>query len=533
MKYDIYKKDLLVLRYFCIVQVLFYFGCTFCIPPCDYCECRVALPDEQTDYEVYSFVKFLQSHPVSNPSIASAIDALLAAVPKAQSDCSRPVYHFRPLAQWMNDMNGPIYYGGYYHIFYQHNPYADTQFDGGLHWGHARSTDLVHWQHLPMALWPSGEQGEAHCFSGCSILNGAGQPMIFYTSITGPTPQLRAAYSLDGELVTWAKHSANPILTDSGNPDIQETTWRDPFIFKTTSGYYMLTTAYLKESVPNPHGVVLIHKALNDSLSSWEYKGVFFDHPDPAETIVECPVLLELNGKWVLILSLFNKAHYFVGEFDEPNLKFVSESDERMAYGNYYAPNFIKDSQDRIVMTAWANGFALDKGWAGCQTLPRVVSLDSNNKLLQSPLPELAMLRGNSHSLTDITLANSSHAVHEIEGDTIEIIAELTNYNATVFGVKFRRISDGFTTHNISYNGSVLNLNGTTVPLVIASGQPIKLHVFLDRAITEVFVNDGEQSLCSIVYPNSNELYPEVYADGGGTKIESLEIWQMNSMWDR
>ena len=141
-------------KYLCIVQFLFCFEYTFGLDyiPGDDCQCRVALPDTQTNYEVCSFAKFLQSNPISNPSITAAIDALLAAVPKAQNDCSRPVYHFRPLAQWMNDLNGPIYYEGYYHIFYQHNPYADTQFDGGIHWGHARSTDLVHWEHLPMAF---------------------------------------------------------------------------------------------------------------------------------------------------------------------------------------------------------------------------------------------------------------------------------------------------------------------------------------------------------------------------------------------
>src|ERR1041385_537002 len=114
----------------------------------------------------------------ANPAIAQAMAALNQAIPQAAADPNRPLYHFRPAALWMNDPNGPIYYQGYYHLFYQLNPYADTW--GHMHWGHARSRDLVHWQHLPIALWPSEELGEEHVFSGCATLTAKGQPTIFY-----------------------------------------------------------------------------------------------------------------------------------------------------------------------------------------------------------------------------------------------------------------------------------------------------------------------------------------------------------------
>ena len=94
----------------------------------------------------------------------------------------RPTYHFLAPANWMNDPNGPIFYKGEYHLFYQHNPYGDKW--GHVHWSHAKSRDLVHWEHLPIALDPSNELGEEHCFSGCCI-NNNGVPTIIYTSI-GP-----------------------------------------------------------------------------------------------------------------------------------------------------------------------------------------------------------------------------------------------------------------------------------------------------------------------------------------------------------
>ncbi len=81
----------------------------------------------------------------------------------------------------MNDPNGPIEYKGMYHLFYQFNPYGDSW--GNMHWGHARSKDLVHWDQLPIALWPSKEKGEDHVFSGCATIGPDGKPILFYTSI--------------------------------------------------------------------------------------------------------------------------------------------------------------------------------------------------------------------------------------------------------------------------------------------------------------------------------------------------------------
>jgi beta-fructofuranosidase len=106
---------------------------------------------------------------VPNPAIDRATQGVAAALMRAAADSTRPVYHFRPPAQWMNDPNGVIFHEGWYHIFYQHNPYGDNW--GHMHWGHARSRDLVDWDHLPIALWPSLELGEEHCFSGCATVD--------------------------------------------------------------------------------------------------------------------------------------------------------------------------------------------------------------------------------------------------------------------------------------------------------------------------------------------------------------------------
>src|ERR1051325_7929627 len=104
----------------------------------------------------------------ADPDLVKAMDAVRAAIPTAEADPQRPRYHFRPPANWTNDPNGTIYYKGWHHLFYQLNPFAARI--GSQHWGHARSRNLVNWEHLPIAIWPSANKGERFIFSGGAAL---------------------------------------------------------------------------------------------------------------------------------------------------------------------------------------------------------------------------------------------------------------------------------------------------------------------------------------------------------------------------
>src|SRR5215468_4184734 len=103
----------------------------------------------------------------TNPAIARATAAVEAQVPRAQSDPAHPIFHVTAPAQWINDPNGPIFYKGYYHLFYQLHPYSDQ--DGTKYWGHVRSHDLLKWEHLPIALAPSNDKGEEAIWSGSAL----------------------------------------------------------------------------------------------------------------------------------------------------------------------------------------------------------------------------------------------------------------------------------------------------------------------------------------------------------------------------
>jgi len=463
----------------------------------------------------------------ANAAISRAMHAMQSAIPTAESDPMRPVYHFRAPAQWMNDLNGPVYYNGYYHIFYQFHPFSET-WTSRMYWGHARSTDMVHWQHLPIALWPSNELGEEGCFSGGSIIDNNGKPMLFYTSIDHPIQQQWAATPVDDNLIAWAKHPDNPVLTTAANGGVNYTNWRDPSIFIDNGIYYMIVGG----SLNNDHAAISIYRAQNDALTQWEYLGTFYEDPTCWNT--ECPNFFKIDDKWVLLRDTAGRVGSYVGTFDNQNFTFTPESEDFLDHSwQFYASNFVRDPNGRIIVMAWVKGFAPGDwglGWGSCLSLPRVLSLRSDNTLRVDPLPELQMLRQEHHSESGIQLNSSPHTVTAIEGTTLEVIAEFEPGDADVFGLKL--LHNGSVVMTIGYDGQQLNVNGTTAPLVLGGGENLTFHVYVDKSLVEVYLNDGRVCLTRVIWPYySGQLRIQAFADNGTATLQTLDIWQINPIW--
>ncbi len=242
-----------------------------------------------------------------HPAIVEEMRRIDKLAPIVSADPTRPVYHFRAPAGYTGDVNGPIFYKGYYHIFYQAKGF----------WGHARSRDLVYWEHLPMALWPSRELAERSCYSGSTILDSQGRPRIFYTSIgRGKSSEMGseqwAAVPLDTELVRWRKHPDNPVLTEAihGNQKVYD--WRDPAVFRHEGHYFMALAGNLKrrEARNLDGGFVALYRALDEDLTRWAYMGPMLRYPkiegsgleDAPELHVECPNVFHLGNKLVLVI---------------------------------------------------------------------------------------------------------------------------------------------------------------------------------------------------------------------------------------
>jgi beta-fructofuranosidase len=477
----------------------------------------------------------MQTYP--NPAIAKAMRSLAEAAPRAEADPTRPVYHFRPPAQWMNDPNGTIYHNGYYHVFYQLNPYSDSS--DYKHWGHTRSTDLVHWEHLPIALWPSAELGERDCYSGCAWINGQGHPTLFYTKVAPRGEGLPSvsneqwAATGDADLLTWQKHPANPILSleTHGGPSF-EGTWRDPFIFAEEGRTFMVLGAALEEEA-----TVALYEAEDTGLVKWTYRGLLCRLPRTEVKFFECPNFFKLREKWVLLFSPYQPVEYMIGSFDLPSLQFKPEQRGILdrGYGgtaNYYATNILFDDQGRCILFAWIRGFEAGRGWNGCLALPRLLSVGGDGDPRQVPVPELQKLRRNHTRVSQLTLNNGIHRLDHIAGDTLEIQATFDLGEAQAAGLKVRCATAGQAGITLRYDRQTLAVMNTQVPLESASNpKRLTLQIFLDKSVMEVFVNDGQVCVTRVIYPPAEDLGVALFAEGEGAKIETLDVWEMKPIW--
>jgi beta-fructofuranosidase len=466
-----------------------------------------------------------------------ALAAVQAAIPMAEKDPTRPVYHFRPPAQWMNDICGAIYHNGYYHIFYQYDPFTGDRWgDDYTAWAHARSKDLVHWEDLPWAFVPMKDRGEMRCNSGCVTRDGNGSPMIFYTFVPERSDATRlgkreqwGVVPLDDDLIQWRRVKDGPLMAAgmNGVPAEVNGGWSDPFVFR--SGGRTFVTFKSCDG--------LVCEATDAELTEWKYVGKM-DGVDG-----ECPNFFPLQDKWILLRST-KPPTFVVGDFDAESIAFhMSGPQGVLDYGfgknppedrawtrGLYATNTFFDRDGRCLMVGWVCGFKPKRGWNGCMSLPRVLSLDANGDLVQTPAPELESLRGEHVHVKNLALSDETKMLDGVSGDTLEIIAEFVS-GAGAFGLKVRCSEDGANALTIRHADGILNVAGTEVPVPLdGDSKRLKLHVFIDKSVMEVFINDGPISVTRVDYPGANDLGVAVFSEGSAT-VTSLDVWEMGSIW--
>lgn len=462
-------------------------------------------------------------------------------------------YHVMPPAGWMNDPNGLIHFNGYYHLFYQHDPYQAKQ--GPMHWGHARSKDLVHWEHLPVALAPSedydkGGEGGQGCWSGSAVDNDGTLTLIYTGHVDGKTPEEVQCLATSSDGVTFNKHAANPVIGDS--PDAKRFGFRDPKVWKHGDKWYMVI-GYGKDGLGK--GIVYT----SSDLLSWEYKGAAAESDGTMGDMWECPDLFPLGGggRHVLLISPMNiapvKNLYLSGTFDYESCRFEKGYAEQIDYGfDFYAPQTLLDDQGRRIMIAWMNiwGATMPEqahGWMGAMTLPRELTLAADGTLRSNPVPELAALRGLHTAAADIAL-ESGHFIEiaGVRGDSLElnIVFDTTkSSDATSFGLRIRCSEDGSSYTEIRYAASEQmlymdrNLGGagdggvSKAPLQPLEDGRIQLRLFIDRSSVELFANGGRMTITNRLYPDPEYAGIRFFAQEGSAVIETLEAWELKPIW--
>jgi beta-fructofuranosidase len=487
----------------------------------------------------------LPARQASAPSaFGAAMDSLRAGIAIAEADPDRPVYHFRPPANWNNDPNGTLYYRGWHHLFYQLNPSASR--GGNQHWGHARSRDLVNWEHLPIALWPLADRGERAIFSGGATLGPDGRPRLFYTSIGHPSPEQWIALPQDEDLVRWERPALNPVLAIGAHGSLTVSQWRDPFLLTEGRNTYMVCGGNLNGG-RGGGGCVLLYRASNPELTRWDFVGVVYRYRDLQIYNVECPNLFRLGGKWVLLMSPQQPCEYFIGELDVAKPQFIPETHGVLDAGNAYASNISVDDRGRTILWLWGRtNTAPDRGWNGVMVLPRILSIDANGFLRQQPAAEFEQLRGTAVTRPAVDLTPGSPLRLEgISGDSLELVADLLPGNASEIGFDFRCGAEARPGISVRIARPGVLVVGNTRTPVSRGLSRYRLRVFLDKRVVEVYVNDGEAAVYGTVEasPSSTAVAavsaqaaanarpaggPGGSAAGGTPRVEGLTAWPLS-----
>ena len=460
----------------------------------------------------------------------------------AYSELYRPQYHFTPYQGWMCDPNGLAYFQGIWHLFFQHHA-----------WGHAASTDLVHWVQRPKALL-NDRLGDT--FSGSAVVDlhdtsgfFNGQPgLVLIYSQHDPTQENREmqslAYSADG--ITFTKFAGNPIIPQlrhlEGHED--DPNFRDPKVF-----WHAPTQRWIMAVAG---GKLRIWSSPN--LCEWTFESI------NADIDTECPDLfsLPLDGqadqvKWILTCG---GRTYFVGTFD--GHAFTPQSEPiRLNGPDFYATQTWDAVPDgRRIMISWMprhlpDGPELLSPWSGGQmSLPAVLTLRSTlagPRLFQQPVKELEVLRGQPVTMTERKLSGEAVPITEIHGSRLEIIAEFEPADAAEVGLHLLKGAGGEQT-TVGYSSESKSLfvdrsrSGVTpaghcfdfycAEAVELQEGRIRLHIFVDQASVEVFAGGGRQAITCNVYPEPESDGLDVYALGGEAHLVSLHVYPLSSIWN-
>ncbi|MDF9830128.1 glycoside hydrolase family 32 protein [Parabacteroides sp. PF5-6] len=493
---------------------------------------------------------------------------------RAFQETYRPQVHFSPASGWMNDPNGMVYYKGEYHLFYQHYP-NDTQW-GPMHWGHAISTDLVHWEHQPIAIYPD-ELG--YIFSGSAVVDKANTsglgstenpPLIAFFTYHDMKKEKAGeidiesqgiAYSLDKGR-TWTKYAQNPILK---NPGIRD--FRDPKVcWHAPSRQWVMSIA---------SGQVIRFYGSKNCLD-WEYLSAFGKGVGSHEGVWECPDLfpLKVNGsneeKWVLIVNINpggpaggSATQYFVGDFDGKQFTSAQQETLWMDYGkdNYAGVTWSDAPDNRRILIGWMNNWQYagkepTPTWSGAATFPREMGLvqDGSLYLLTStPVKEIDHLKGQNMQLAKTPVKSSYLLTDQFKfaASPLEIKLTFDQSNNTQmnfpakYGIRLKNDKGEYILIGYDNMEKIFYVDRTNataeifsehfsslhgVPYIVNSPQ-VDWHLIIDANSIEFFAAGGRIVLTNLFYPSAPFDTIELFTQNGEIDLVSAEINELQSIY--
>ena len=471
---------------------------------------------------------------------------------------ARPAFHLSTRVGWMNDPNGFCYYQGKYHLFYQYYPY-DSHW-GPMHWGHAVSSDLLHWEYLPAALAPDELYDRDGVYSGGAGVLPDGRHLLIYT---GRVLQSRADGGIDeiqkqclavGDGVDYVKYENNPVIDGSDLPEgSSRTHFRDPKLWQEADGTWRCVMGNLAAD-----GTGQIVQYESKEGFRWNFKSVIAKNNGRFGVMWECPDFFELDGKHVLLTSpqdmLPDGFEYhngngtlcLIGTYDDKTGELTEEHNQAIDYGiDFYATQTVLTPDGRRVMIAWmqnwdtCNLHTRVQPWFGQMTLPRELSV-KNGRLYQQPVRELLELRRNPVSCQDVLVKDGTVTLDGIRGRRIDLELELSAADPAdiykKFALHFAQNEKCYTAVSFRPYEEIVKIDrkfsGSRRAIIHqrrclicdarakADGTPgakqghLKLRLILDRFSAEVFLNDGEQVMTMTLYTDHDADGISFVADG-------------------
>lgn len=537
---------------------------------------------EQPDYTSrVPFYRFPDTLAEQEAALATnpLMQRLLAARQSYAGDPYRPIYHYVNPENTLNDPNGLCFWQGRWHLFYQAYPPEDPR----QHWGHAVSDDLIHWRDLPYAIYPHPEEC---CFSGAALVEdtpGAARVLAMYH---GTKVGNMLAESRDPLLLNWEKLTGQPVIPIA-SADGSPLPYRvfDPCIWKKEGVYYALSGGTLPHP-PSGRRTRANFLFRSHNLTDWEYLHPFVE--GDRFTLVgddgACPYFWPIGDRHILLFfSHMSGGQALLGDYDTARDKFVVTSHHEFNFGPFgpggvHAPSATPDG-DGVVVIFNMNPAKPTPGWNQIMTLPRRLTLQGadpigRDTLLVEPAGDVESLRRGHARVADVPLPANQEIVLDgaggdgIEGSAIEIVAEIETNDAPLVELnvlrapgreEFTRIAffrergmrnwerytgwqrdklaaatDSLICLDTSYSSALPDVRSRapeTAPVFLEQDEPLRLRVFVDRSVVEVFVN-GRQCVAARVYPGREDsVGVSLRAQGQDARLVSLDAWQMEDIY--
>ncbi len=458
----------------------------------------------------------------------------------------RPAFHLSARVGWMNDPNGLSFYKNEYHLFYQYHPFS--AYWGPMHWGHAVSSDLLHWKHLPVALAPDMDYDRDGCFSGNAVVLPDGSHMLMYTGVVreaqpdGSMREVQTQCLAIGDGMDYEKYAENPVIDEKSLPEGgSRFDFRDPKLWKKADGSYRCV---MGNCTADHDGQVLLYSSPDGF--HWKYEKILAANRGRFGRMWECPDFFALDGKQVLLVSPQdmmpqgfeyhngNGTLCLIGSYDEETDTFTEEKDQTVDYGiDFYAPQTILAPDGRRIMIGWmqnwdtCNLHAPERPWFGQMSLPRELSI-KNGRLFQQPVKELEAMRSNEVRYENVSVTDVIK-LDGIKGRRIDMELSVRPGDEENIYRKFsvRFAQDDIYQTSVSFrpyesilkvdrkhSGSRRAIIHQRRSLVRSEAGRLKLRIILDYFSVEVFVNDGEQVVSATLYTEPGVDGISFYADG-------------------